>query len=97
MTICYRRLLHCLMVDFNIEYNKNRLTEYENIEIFTTRLTYIGFVISFFAAIFHLKLHLDELFLFTAFLPSCVGVMHAINGFLRLPQMVAYHGEMVGN
>jgi len=80
-----------------IEYNKNRLTEYENIEIFTTRLTYIGFVISFFAAISHLKLHINELFLFTAFVPSCVGVMHAINGFLRLPQMVAYHGEMVGN
>jgi hypothetical protein len=80
-----------------IEYNNRRLSEYENMEIFTKKLTYAGFIISFLAATIHIKFHFTELFLLTAFLPSCIGVMHAINGFLRLPQMVAYHGEMVGN
>ena len=78
-----------------IRYNSARLVEYEKIEEFATRVTYVGFATSSVSAFFHLFFHFQWLLFFTVLLPSGVGIMHAINGFLRLPQLIAHHVEML--
>jgi hypothetical protein len=81
---------HC-----QLRYHLKRLSDHEEIEAFGMTLTYVSFASALVAAVLHLFLHANWLLLFTVYLPTLVGVMHAVNGFLRLPQLVAYHGEMV--
>ena len=81
--------------DCQILYNNRKRTEYEGIEAFSTRLTYAAFTASFIGAAAHLVLHASWLIFLTAYVPALVGAMHAVNSFLRLPQLIEQHGEMV--
>lgn len=80
--------------DCQIAYNEKKHRDYEGIEAFGTRVTYLAFAASFLAAATHLVLHVSWLIFLTAYLPAAVGAMHAVNSFLRLPQLVGQHGEM---
>lgn len=82
-------------VECQILYNQKKRTDYEGIEAFSTRLTYAAFSASFAAAAAHLALHASWLIFLTAYVPALVGAMHAVNSFLRLPQLIEQHGEMV--
>ncbi len=82
-------------VECQILYNKKKRQDYEGIEAFSTRLTYAAFSASFAAAAAHLALHASWLIFLTAYVPALVGAMHAVNSFLRLPQLIEQHGEMV--
>lgn len=80
--------------DCQIAYNEKKHRDYEGIEAFGTRVTYLAFATSFLAAATHLILHVSWLIFLIAYLPAAVGAMHAVNSFLRLPQLVGQHGEM---
>ena len=81
--------------DCQISYNEKKRIDYEGIEAFSTRLTYAAFSLSFAGAAAHLVFHASWLIFLTAYVPALVGAMHAVNSFLRLPQLIEQHGEMV--
>jgi len=78
-----------------IVYNQKKWSEYEGIEAFSVRLTYLAFSVSLAGAALHLVLHASWLIFLTAYLPALIGAMHAVNSFLRLPQLIDQHGEMI--
>ncbi len=78
-----------------IRYNAKKKSDYEGIETFAVRLTYLAFMAAFMAAAAHFVLHAKWLIFFTAYAPALIGAMHAVNNFLRLPQLVDQHGEMM--
>lgn len=78
-----------------IIYNQKKWSEYEGIEAFSVRLTYLAFTASLTGAALHLVLHASWLIFLTAYLPALIGAMHAVNSFLRLPQLIDQHGEMI--
>jgi len=78
-----------------IIYNKKKWDNFEGIEAFSIRLTYAAFSASLVGAALHLFIHASWLIFLTAYIPALIGAMHAVNSFLRLPQLLEQHGEMV--
>lgn len=77
-----------------VDYNKSKMKQYESIEIFSDRLSWLGFFLALTAAIAHFFLHAPWLIFFTAFGPALVGAIHGINGFLRIGDLAEDHGKM---
>jgi hypothetical protein len=89
-----------------LDYNRRKLEQYEHIESLTKRATYIAFGCSFVAVLTELGImvvgawqhppaaHPRWLMFFTAALPIFIAAVHGVNGFLRLPQLIAQHAEM---
>jgi hypothetical protein len=80
-----------------IAYNERQMHRYERIEHRVSQLTFAGFAVSILAAGWALlpgAPSSEQLLLGTAFVPAAMGTLHAVNGFLRLPQLAAHHKQM---
>lgn len=77
-----------------VRYNHAKMEQYESIETFSDRLSWLAFGLAFAAAVIHLFHHADWLLFFTAFGPALVGAVHGINGFLRIGDLAEDHDKM---
>jgi hypothetical protein len=78
-----------------IRYHRSKQHAYLAIEGVAVWTTYAGFAVAFVGAVVGLFVKASSLVLVTVFIPAAIGTAHAINNFLRLPQLVSQHGEMV--
>lgn len=77
-----------------IEYNKQKATQYESIEHFSEVFGWLGVTLAITAALAHLLgAHYNQLIFLTVFMPTLVGAIHGINGFLRLQDLGDDHAK----
>lgn len=83
-----------------LHYNQYKASEYKSIELFSVRITWWGFTVALLAAFWllaselHLIPHNPFLLFFTVFVPTVIGCVHSINGFLNIAGLAEEYEQM---
>ena len=77
-----------------IEYNKGKAKQYQDIEYFSEALIWLSFVLVATGAVGHFLFPMPQWIFLTAFFPAAVGTLHGVNAFIGISTLADEHAKM---